>query len=627
MALLAFRAFLWAQAPRLFLAAGAEGTCSEGSEDAAMFQMRVTEHIPASALPQGPGGMPSEAQLARAKARALAKEPEELREPEVLQRPFKLKLQQTWLATEWIGGGFWTRAYGSIPGPTIKVKPGEVLEIEFENDLGPGPGFDSCDVQLASLGNAMNPSLICALNTSSLHTHGLHVSGEGIGDNVLRFARPGETLKYEIPVPKNHMGGTHWYHPHVHHSTASQAGGGAHGALIVEDPEDYLPKEVADMPEKMFFLSLVNLAKMMRLESWGLLKTKSERVEQVLWKNPEYPFWKWSEANDDDEAIPPQLVVNGQYLPKMTLDESKWYRLRMTFAAIEQRAEIYLVDGGKGGASCEFQLLATDGIYLHNAPRPIERIHLASGSRADVAVQCSCSWWVKGSKCGAQVMFQALWQPIGAMGMVSTMADTTDQLMTLEITRSDSPPASVPSIAPFSVRRPCYLADLRRAWVDRRNRHDLNLPMIFPLQVEFDGHGEVWGAHGKLPPPLADLPVGEIQEWQIKGAKFHPFHIHVNPFQITTINNDGYYMPGDWHDTFLPTGTDVATVRMNIDAFTGKMIAHCHILEHEDNGMMAWFNIIGEDGSTYKKAKTLDPTCYEEEYPGPVPPPPKPQWR
>mmetsp|Transcript_79295 Transcript_79295/g.222346 ORF Transcript_79295/g.222346 Transcript_79295/m.222346 type:complete len:631 (+) Transcript_79295:115-2007(+) len=599
--------FLLARTPGLL--AGAEEACA-ADDHSSLLQTKATASM---AAPAGP----SARQLRAARSKAEAAAPEELRDLPVMQKPYKLKLQETYLPTPWIGGGFWTRGYGDIPGPTMRVKPGEKIEIEFENALGPGTGFENCDMELADVGQAMNPSLICALNISSIHTHGLHVHGNGNGDNVLRLAKPGEVLKYEIEVPENHMGGTHWYHPHVHHATAAQAGGGAHGALIVDDPEDYLPSEVASMPEKLMFLSLVNIAKCMRLEAWGLLKRKSETTDQVLWKNDAYPGWKWTEENEKEleDTIEPELVVNGQFRPKMTLDESKWYRLRMVFASIEQRVEVWLADGGLGAANCEFQLIGKDGVYLHEAPRPIQRIHLSSGSRADVAVQCDCTWRANGPTCGAKVMFRSVWQPMKAMGNVVTMSETVAEMMTLEVKRDQGASPAEP-IEPFEVRRPCYLADLRTAVVPRANHHELNLPMISPLVVQFDGHGEVWSHKG--PPALANLPVGEVQEWEMTGMQFHPFHLHVNNYQITRIFGDEYYMPGDWHDTMLPAGTNTATVRLSMDRHIGTMIAHCHILEHEDNGMMAWFNIVGEEGTLDAQAQKLDPTCYNGAYPGPV---------
>merc|ERR1719436_227059 len=105
-----------------------------------------------------------------------------------------------------------------------------------------------------------------------------------------------------------------------------------------------------------------------------------------------------------------------------------------------------------------------------------------------------------------------------------------------------------------------------------------------------DYKGQPWGHD--TPPPLNSKPMrtGEIQEFSVRGIRYHPIHMHVNPMQIVRIVNDEYYLPGDWHDTFFPMGTGYGTVRVALDQFPGKMIVHCHLLEHEDNGMMGWFN-------------------------------------
>merc|ERR1719221_2200061 len=100
-------------------------------------------------------------------------------------------------------------------------------------------------------------SHFCKVNTTNFHTHGLHVSPRQ--DNVMVSIKPNETVLLNITVPKNHMGGTFWYHPHNHHSTASQAGGGAHGALIVEDPECSIPLEYAQMPDKLLVITYINV--------------------------------------------------------------------------------------------------------------------------------------------------------------------------------------------------------------------------------------------------------------------------------------------------------------------------------------------------------------------------------
>jgi len=583
-------------------------------------------------------GIPTEAQVRDARESAVINQ--ELREPEILRGPLTLTLQATKLPTPWIGGHFYTRGYGSIPGPTIRVRPGETLEITLKNDLDEGPGYESCHFNYTQLGFFMNPATICALNHTNLHTHGLHVSPHE--DDIFAHVKPGQSKTMRIKVPENHMGGTHWYHPHFHHATAAQAGGGAHGALLVDDPVGALPKYVEEMPEKLMFLSLVNIAKSMRLESWGLDNAFGETTEQKLWKNPNYPNWNWAafsgavtehgSAVGSGLGLNPELVVNGQWRPKVTIEEGKWHRFRFVFASVEQRVEIFPAGDKRGSAYCQYQLLAKDGIYLHEAPRTIERIYLVSGSRADIAVSCTCG--LLSRPCHTHLNFEAKLQPMGVGAAAVTIEQSGGELLRIET----SPPPknhafSFPNfqskgsstLQRFSVRRPCYLADLREVEVPMENRHWVDLPQTYPMKVNFDGKGEVWGHHD--PGPLANIKVGEVQEWFLSGIRFHPFHLHINPYQIVQMWNDPYYMPGDWHDVILPTGSGSATVRLNIDRFTGRMIAHCHLLEHEDNGMMGYLNITGEEGTTWAGAHGADPQCYDGAFLGPPLPEMPPIWR
>merc|ERR1719215_336365 len=213
---------------------------------------------------------------------------------------------------------------------------------------------------------------------------------------------------------------------------------------------------------------------------------------------------------------------------------------------------------------------------------------------------------------------------MGLVGATPTVENITNTLLTIKTTWSGQ--SSEPPLQTFSVRRPCYLVDLRQVKTSKSNRHKVHLPMLYPMSMDIDGvKNGPWGH--KTPPPLLKIPVGEVQEWQLSGIQFHPYHLHVNPYQITQIWGDPWYMAGDWHDTFLPTGINFATVKVNVDSFTGKMIAHCHLLEHEDNGMMGYWQITGREGTKWSGAKKADPECYDGAFPGPPKPKRPPIWR
>ena len=123
---------------------------------------------------------------------------------------------------------------------------------------------------------------------------------------------------------------------------------------------------------------------------------------------------------------------------------------------------------------------------------------------------------------------------------------------------------------------------------------------------------------------------------------FHPYHQHINPFQIQEFYNfaneripgatnpdiedyvtasvQTWYQVGDWQDTLqypaFVEGFDLSTFtavrfRFQADSFTGHMVQHCHLLFHEDQGMMAQFNVTGEEGATWPGALDINPTCIE----------------
>mmetsp|Transcript_15917 Transcript_15917/g.20351 ORF Transcript_15917/g.20351 Transcript_15917/m.20351 type:complete len:304 (-) Transcript_15917:619-1530(-) len=112
-------------------------------------------------------------------------------------------------------------------------------------------------------------------------------------------------------------------------------------------------------------------------------------------------------------------------------------------------------------------------------------------------------------------------------------------------------------------------------------------------------------------------------------AQRYPYHQQVNPFQIQAIHaNDEsidiedfvrtWYQVGDWQDTLqFPhsslSSIDIA-IRFQADQFTGKMVEHCYMLDHEDSeskGVMAAFNVYGEVGTYWHEGRRVDPTCIE----------------
>jgi len=97
---------------------------------------------------------------------------------------------------------------GRVPGPTLRVCPGDRMVITLRNALA---------------------------ETTNLHTHGLLVSPQGNGDNPFVAIEPCDSFTYEIALPDDHPPGLYWYHPHHHGMVADQLFAGLFGAIVVED--------------------------------------------------------------------------------------------------------------------------------------------------------------------------------------------------------------------------------------------------------------------------------------------------------------------------------------------------------------------------------------------------------
>jgi peroxiredoxin len=94
--------------------------------------------------------------------------------------------------------------------------------------------------------------------------------------------------------------------------------------------------------------------------------------------------------------------------------------------------------------------------------------------------------------------------------------------------------------------------------------------------------------------PLRIVRLNTAEEWTLSAADSkHPFHIHVNPFEVITRDASGKIVDRIWRDTLFVTPDEKQTIRMRFSDFTGRSVLHCHNLHHSENGMMRAFLIEG----------------------------------
>jgi len=288
------------------------------------------------------------------------------------------------------------------------------------------------------------------------------------------------------------------------------------------------------------------------------------------------------------------ILVNMQYVPQVTMKAGTWYRWRILLASVSAR----LVMAPEEGKGCEVQLLAKDGIYLADAPRPVSDIFLAAGNRADVAVRCS--------KVGDGEVF-----------MINKEDEYNDDLgfneqehiMRLNIEEQESNVDS--ELTDFTVPFPCYLVDLEG--VDASALSDpLDINFTFtPIGPSINNvqyNPEKYFEGGK------PVELGTVRDVNLNPSNQHPYHQHVNPFQIMVMDEDTesvktWYQVGDWQDVLQTINATTAKVRFQAATFNGPMVMHCHILFHEDLGMMTQFNLSGVPGTTWLGAEKVDPKC------------------
>eukprot|EP01084_Bolivina_argentea_P155587 271137_1 len=380
-------------------------------------------------------------------------------------------------------------------------------------------------------------NIIKEVNYTNIHTHGLHISGESPADNIFNKIDPKTSYQYTYHIPCDHSGGTHWYHPHHHGSTTIQAGGGSSGALIVEDNINI---ETNSFPD--WYKQLGELIMVVQYVDLGKIASVGNGVDLLFKADPEIAFY----------------TINGQHKPTICINKNEYTKFRILHVNIASGVTLAIPE-----TSCHVYLLAKDGILVDPAPRhiPMRQMPLSVASRADVAVTC-----------GSQGIFELTGQTTGTPFVIGYIHVT------------DTGIASPIILSTFNPFRPSYLQSLlNEAHIDNIRSMKMSARTI---------NGQKFSGSSNYQFTISS---GSINEWNINGAGAHPFHVHVNHFQIISggdggnYNEQGWVKPGDWIDT-LNTN---AVVRFKADRFGGKVILHCHILEHEDQGAMGVFLIDG----------------------------------
>ncbi len=442
----------------------------------------------------------------------------------------------------------------TVPGPTLSLKKGATLNLKLSNTLTPDPDE-------GVLNRFRLP------NTTNFHTHGLHVSPNAPADDVLSVqVRGGDSYQYKTTLPDYHAPGIYWYHPHQHGSTALQVGGGAMGGLVIEENDkDGVSEQVASLPKELLIINQWSFSEMDKIAHgsndtiWGYEANGECSIDETL-RLEENSFY----------------TVNGQYRPFLEMEKGQWKRLQIINANMMQWLSIQVPE------QCEFQLLAKDGVFLKEYPREVKRLIVPAGGRSDLAVRCNTA--------GDREL-----QSIGEVDDDKSFLGTAP-LLSLKVQETTKPVQ--PDLIVTSYQLPCYLPDLTKAQPSQLRSTTFTL-----TDDETTKKYMINGQQFNPASAIYSSTLESIEEWTLKNANYHSFHVHAGSFQLTTDGPDNYLKAGDWHDTIfypsLPESADSSfKIRMQPERYAGNYVMHCHILPHEDQGMMAYARFDGEDGAS-----------------------------
>jgi len=468
--------------------------------------------------------------------------------------------------------------------PTLRLNPGDRLVINITNNT-PTTSFKM----------ALNPpncgSSEMTSSSLNLHFHGTDLSPQCGQDEVIRTTiNSGETLTYSVRIPDDEPPGLDWYHPHIHGLAEAAVQGGASGAIIIDGFRDFQPA-ISVVPQRVLMI-------------------RDQILAEEATPRGAVPSWDLT-VNTVPIAFPTEIPAAIEMRPS---EKQLW---RVANATSNTILDLMVVYDGKPQP---LQIVGLDGVPIRsesgNANHGLNlwatHVLIPTAGRAEFIVQ----------------------------GPASSVPHAV--LMTRRVDTGPSgdndPPRLLARILPAPASAQLGLAVERRVrsavgltWLSRfRNLASLHKAIQRKLYFSETPGDEATRRFfitiaGQVPqlfdannPPTIVTTRGSVEDWTIENRtqENHTFHIHQTHFLVlkqTNDNQDNGAAVGQFLDTINIPYWDgdpnhpfpSVTVRMDFEGpTTGDFVYHCHILEHEDRGMMAIIRVMpSKFSATFEKAR------------------------
>jgi FtsP/CotA-like multicopper oxidase with cupredoxin domain len=424
---------------------------------------------------------------------------------------------------------------GQPNAPTLRLSPGDQLKITYVNELPTHP-LESC---------AITP----CMDMTNLHFHGLRVSPDAPQDDVLSMmATPGQSLHYTVQIPKDHSPGLYWYHTHPHGESHRQVLDGMSGALVIEGIDSYYPS-LLGLPERILIVRGRSIGK--DPQSADLQRRVALSSYSCVGK-PESP-----------EEI---FTVNGSVRPQIEIAPGERQFWRIVNASADRYVDLQL-------EGQPFEIVAMDGMPIaqhdpHHPTRMADHVLLPPAGRLEAIVSgpTAASHQHLISRCVDT-------GPDGDPNPSMILADIAPRPAT----------NTTPKLSKSSLRPDVKELDLAA---------EEKAPPRFTVTFTEDKNGFYINGEKFTPDaaPMVRAKVGSFRHWKIVNAsrELHPMHIHQVHF-LAYAENDLPISNPVWLDTVnVGVGGSVDVIMDFTDpVIKGMSVFHCHLLNHEDKGMMA----------------------------------------
>ncbi len=461
--------------------------------------------------------------------------------------------------------------------PTLHVRPGDTLNIRLTNLVAPTAGDRAGAIAMSVAAAGRCGAAIMDATSVNMHFHGTDTSAACHADEVIHtLVNSGQSFDYHVKFPKTEPPGLYWYHPHVHGRSEDAVKGGASGAIIVDGIENFEPS-VAGLPER----TLIVRDQIVKGEPrpGGSVPTNDVTLNYVPIPYP---------------ALTPAVIRLGsrrrEFWRVLNASSETVLDIAVTYDGVDQPLRVVGLDGVPLGSR--------DGT-ARGKVSTMDHVVIPSAGRAEFVVDAPSASVARASLVTRSV-------PLGPDGDI----DTARPLARLVVDpsaggdasrimpRADAPapvvresPDSLDTAA-ITARRKLFFSEVLADPYDPTSQ-----PKYF---VTLDGGTPK--VFDPADPPAIVTTQGAVEEWTIenRSREMHEFHIHQIHFKLTKRDGralspeDRQYL--DTVDVPFWTGKGpYPSITVLVDFrghAVGDLLYHCHLLDHEDGGMMAVVRVL-----------------------------------